>query len=640
MNAPTSTSWIDANQRLMVAEFGRLKQRLGAEGNCGTTASALESAHVAMPAPAAIDQLTETFGLSVFERELLLLCAGVEMDAGLAACCAAAAGTPGRPYATFGLALATLAEPHWSAVTPVGPLRLWRLLEVKDDQALAGSRLSIDERVLHYLAGVSYLDTRLRPLLRAHALPAAMAEGHVRVVEAAVQALEERDDGMPVLQLLGDDDAGQRDVAGAVSRRLGLQLHLLRAADIPTGLHELDALAVLWHREAALLGSALLIECEDGTSSAARLAQRPGGLIFISAREPVPVHRPALHFVVNKPGAADQRRLWAQALGVEAARLDGALDGVATQFRLSAETIVRTGEALRPALAASQTPDAALWQACRASVRSRLDDLAQRVEPAARWDDLVLPEPQKSTLRQITAHVRHRFEVYDGWGFAGKGARGLGISALFAGESGTGKTMAAEVLANELHLDLYRIDLASAVSKYIGETEKNLRRVFDAAEDSGAILLFDEADALFGKRSEVKDSHDRYANIEVSYLLQRMEAYRGLAILTSNLKNALDTAFLRRLRFIVQFPFPDMQQREQIWRGIFPAATPLNGIDHAKLARLNAAGGSIRNIALNAAFLAAEGGSPVAMPHLLQAARSEAAKRERSPSEAETRGWV
>jgi SpoVK/Ycf46/Vps4 family AAA+-type ATPase len=178
------------------------------------------------------------------------------------------------------------------------------------------------------------------------------------------------------------------------------------------------------------------------------------------------------------------------------------------------------------------------------------------------------------------------------------------------------------------------------VSKYIGETEKNLKRIFDAAEDSGAILLFDEADALFGKRSEVTHSHDRYANIEVSYLLQRMEAYRGLAILTSNLKNALDTAFLRRLRFVVQFPFPDARQRELIWRGIFPAATPLDGVDCAKLARLNVAGGGIRNIALNAAFLAAEAGSPVAMPHLLQAARSEAAKRERSPSDAETRGWV
>ncbi len=200
--------------------------------------------------------------------------------------------------------------------------------------------------------------------------------------------------------------------------------------------------------------------------------------------------------------------------------------------------------------------------------------------------------------------------------------------------------MAAEVLAAELRLDLYRIDLSSVVSKYIGETEKNLRRVFDAAEEGGAILLFDEADALFGKRSEVKDSHDRYANIEVSYLLQRMEAYRGLAILTSNFKDALDTAFLRRLRFIVHFPFPDAAQRAEIWRRAFPAQTPTLGIDPEKLGRLSVTGGNIRNIALAAAFLAADEGSPVGMPHLLRAARGELAKIERPLSDAEVRGWV
>jgi SpoVK/Ycf46/Vps4 family AAA+-type ATPase len=199
--------------------------------------------------------------------------------------------------------------------------------------------------------------------------------------------------------------------------------------------------------------------------------------------------------------------------------------------------------------------------------------------------------------------------------------------------------MAAEVLARELRLDLYRIDLSAVVSKYIGETEKNLRRVFDAAEAGGAILLFDEADALFGKRSEVKDSHDRYANIEVSYLLGRMEAYRGLAILTTNLKDALDAAFLRRIRFIVQFPFPGPAEREAIWRGIYPAATPTEGLDAARLAQLNVAGGDIRNIALKAAFLAADAGQPVRMAHLLRAARHEYDKLERPLTGAEIRGW-
>jgi SpoVK/Ycf46/Vps4 family AAA+-type ATPase len=200
--------------------------------------------------------------------------------------------------------------------------------------------------------------------------------------------------------------------------------------------------------------------------------------------------------------------------------------------------------------------------------------------------------------------------------------------------------MAAEVLARVLRLDLYRIDLSTVVSKYIGETEKNLRRVFDAADEGGAILLFDEADALFGKRSEVKDSHDRYANIEVSYLLQRMEAYRGLAILTTNLKDSLDTAFLRRLRFVVQFPAPDAEQRAEIWRRIFPERTPTEALDVEKLARLGVAGGTIRNIALSAAFLAADEGAPVRMAHVLRAARGEYVKLERSLSDAETRDWV
>lgn len=214
------------------------------------------------------------------------------------------------------------------------------------------------------------------------------------------------------------------------------------------------------------------------------------------------------------------------------------------------------------------------------------------------------------------------------------------MSALFAGASGTGKTLAAEVLANELQLDLYRIDLSAVVSKYIGETEKNLGRVFDAAEVGGVILLFDEADSLFGKRSDVKDSHDRYANMEVSYLLQRMEAYRGLSVLTTNLKNSIDQAFLRRIRFIVQFPFPDAAQRSLIWQRVFPKQTPTQGLDFAKLAKLNVAGGTIRNIALNSAFIAAEAGEAIQMQHILQAARNEYTKLERPLTDVEVKGWL
>ena len=259
----------------------------------------------------------------------------------------------------------------------------------------------------------------------------------------------------------------------------------------------------------------------------------------------------------------------------------------------------------------------------------------------AGWDDLVLPDERLAILRQIADQVRHRLRVYDVWGFRNRlQARGLGITALFSGPSGTGKTLAAEVLAGALDLDLYRIDLSAVVSKYIGETEKNLKRIFDAAEAGGAVLLFDEADALFGKRSEVKDSHDRYANIEVGYLLQRMESYGGLAVLTTNMKQNMDAAFLRRLRFVVDFPFPGTVERTAMWDRAFPDAVPREGLEPRRLAQMNLTGGNIRNVALNAAFLAAADGGVVRPAHLLQAARSEYAKLEKPLTEGELRGWV
>ena len=285
---------------------------------------------------------------------------------------------------------------------------------------------------------------------------------------------------------------------------------------------------------------------------------------------------------------------------------------------------------------------AAAWRLSRRSAQRSLDELATRVDSLSTWSDLVLPESQSGILRQIVANALQRARVYNQWGFATRYERGLGLSALFAGASGTGKTMAAGILAKELQRDLYQIDLATVVSKYIGETEKHLRRIFDAAERSGAILLFDEADALFGKRSPVKDSHDRYANLEVSYLLQRMESYRGIAILTTNAQNSLDPAFQRRLRFVVQFPFPDEPSRERIWRGVFPAAAPTDTLDYARLAQLNVTGGVIRNIALMAAFLAADEKTEawgIAMRHVRTAARTEYAKLNKPLSPAEIRGW-
>jgi predicted nucleic acid-binding protein len=651
MSALASTSWADANQRLMAAELARLKARLGAQDDADAIASRLEAERAAMPAPAAIDYLTDCFSLSSFERDVLLLCAGVEMDAQLAALCDGAAGEARRPGVNFGLVLAALEAPHWSALAPVGPLRRWRLVELDEAAGLTRGRLCIDERILHYLAGVNYLDPRLHSLLRRAAPPAPIGVTHRAVCAAIAGTLTMESIGdSPLLWLAGDDASGQVDVASEVATGLGFTLQTLQLQDMPTGPAEIDALATLWQREALLLGSALLLCCGAEPLSAAgvRFVETVHGLFFVSARQPQQTDRDSLRFAVDKPGALEQKQLWQQALGLDAGQrndalgdtLEDTLDVIASQFTLSARTIQTEGARLAPLLPTSDQPGTLLRSACRTLGHSRLDELAQRIDASADWDDLVLPAAQQATLRLIAAHVRNRLIVYLDWGFADKGLRGLGISALFAGESGTGKTLAAEVLARELQLDLYRVDLSAVVSKYIGETEKNLRRVFEAAEDSGAILLFDEADALFGKRSEVRDSHDRYANIEVSYLLQRMESYRGLAILTTNLKGALDAAFQRRLRFVVQFAFPDQVLREAIWRRAFPARMPRVDIDNGKLARLSVTGGSIRNIAINAAFRAAELHAPVSMAHLLHAAHQEAGKRERPLSDAETREWT
>jgi len=280
-------------------------------------------------------------------------------------------------------------------------------------------------------------------------------------------------------------------------------------------------------------------------------------------------------------------------------------------------------------------PQIDLWQACRSQVGADMEEVAQRIRLVHVIDDIVLPPDVLEQIQDIAAQVENRSRVYGTWGFGTRLARGAGVNALFSGVSGTGKTMAAEILAGRLGLDLYRIDLAGVVSKYIGETEKNLRRVFDAAERSGVVLFFDEADALFGRRSEVRDSHDRYANIEIDYLLQRMEDYRGLAILATNRKTALDRAFMRRLRFLVEFPFPDAASRLQIWKKAFPPEAPLGDIDFENLSGMELSGGSIRNVSLNAAFLAASEGRAIGMEHLRRAALREYSKLDRLLTQAE-----
>ncbi len=597
----------------------------------------------------ALETLCQTFGLSSFERNILLLCAGMDLDGKFSSLCAQANLDPQRAFPTLGMALAALPDAHWSALSPVAPLRRWKLIELGAGNALTSSSLRIDERILHHLAGVNHLDNRLAVILEPLREQTDLVQSHQDLCETIIATWARVKQASSVIQLCGTDAACKRGIALNVARAFNRDLYSLNANLIPNNPNELETLTLLLRREVILGSMALVLDCENLDSNDhnkmnslhAFMTKFVGPLFIISLDRQKLGERNNLTLEVKKPSTLEQRQVWNAALGAQIPEFGLELDHLIGQFNMNPSAIRNaSGEALRLLERDPSDVPGTLWEASRSQARQRLDDLAQRLETQASWEDLVLPEAQGLVLRDISAHVRQRLKVYETWGFGKQGSRGLGISALFAGTSGTGKTMAAEVIAKELRLDLYRIDLSTVVSKYIGETEKNLRRIFDAAEEGGAILLFDEADAIFGKRSDVKDSHDRYANIEVSYLLQRMESYRGLAVLTTNLKSAIDTAFMRRIRFVVQFPFPDTTQRSEIWRRSFPKIAPTQNLDFAKLGQLHIAGGNIRNTALNAAFIAADANEAIQMKHILHAAQSEYSKLEKQLTESETMGWV
>jgi ATPase family protein associated with various cellular activities (AAA)/winged helix domain-containing protein len=603
--------------------------------------------------PPALVMLAERFAMSDFERDTLLLCASMEFDPNMGLACALAQNNPARAYPTFALALATLDDPSWDALSPHRPPRFARLVEIAQPGGapLTASPLRGDERVVNYIKGLNTVDDRLTGLLRplgavdpktlAKGQQANVAEIRERLRQAASQS------AVPVVQLVGSDPWSRAAVGQTVCDTLNRKLYRLGVESLPSQPGDIELLARLWQRESILLGVALYVDAEgaegapaESSGALARFLSQPLGLVFVGVRDtPLRIAGESFTVEIEDATAAEQYAAWKGAFEGhgEAKDIDSIAATLAGQFRLNLHDIAAVAHTAIESPGGDAELRRRVWEGCKELTRPRLDQLAQRLDAKARWEDLVLPDEQMYLMRQIAGQVRERYRVYEEWGFTNRMNRGFGISALFAGESGTGKTMAAEVIANDLGLNLYRIDLSAVVSKYIGETEKNLRRLFDAAEQGGAVLLFDEADALFGKRSEVKDSHDRYANIEINYLLQRMESFSGLAILATNMKTALDPAFMRRLRFIVNFPFPGVAERKRIWQQALPPETPSEGLDYDRLARLTVTGGNIHSIALNAAFAAAQSGRAVTMPVTLSAARMEMRKLDKPIHEGEFR---
>lgn len=538
------------------------------------------------------------------------------------------------------------------------PLVRHRLLRLHDRDAasLLSRPVTVDERIVDYLLGSDDVDAALDGVVERFD-PDETGVDHADLVRTLGLTDDSRDaiarllsvspnhnpdgDGAttdprpPMAYVWGPRGSGRHTVATAVARSHDRSLLAVEAARVTGDAPEITAVLDRVRREAVLQDAVLSIRGLDSLPVDGRerlvtaVDDYVGPVVLSGEADWQPRSPPSNHVFValplSVPNAETRRRLWRSALGeTDVGETD--VDALASKFRLTPGGIRDAVETARQSIDAANPTVSALYDACRRQAGGSLSDLAESVPQPYGWDDIVLPDERMTQLREVAAHVAHRGTVYDDWGFADRYATGNGLVALFSGPSGTGKTMAASIVAREAGLDLYRIDLSSVVSKYIGETEKNLARVFDEAGKGDAVLLFDEADALFGKRSEVKDAHDRYANVEVNYLLQRVETYDGVVILTTNFKRNIDEAFTRRIHLSVEFPRPDEAARAAIWSGVFPEATPVHELDVEFLSRLELTGGSIKNAALTAAFVAAEAGEDVRMPHVVRAVRRELQK--------------
>ena len=621
--------------------------------------------------------LIQTFELSFFDADLVLLALAPELDLRYEKIYAYLQDDVTRKRPTVELALNLLCHSaeeklsrrsHFSQQSHLirhGLLHLARDPNQVEPPFLA-LYLKVDAQVTRLLLGDTGLDPRLahfcdlmEPAANWNELTLSADVKHV-LPYLVTQALAAHQPLRLYFQGLGQID--KREAAKALAAAIGRKLLAARIDRIV----EKPDFALLWNlvlREARIHGAMLYIADLDdlrGEGAARRrqdLLDAVGGhtgVTILAGQQP---WHPSgtgtlgvIPIVFEIPALEERYTCWKVQLENLSLRIEPrALELLAARFRLTGGQIT---EAVTTALLRSQwraarsTLDQNIYSsapfgdllleelaaAARAQCGHELASLAHKIEPRYEWGDIVLPPDQMAQLREICSQAEHRHVVYDEWGFDRKLSLGKGLNVLFFGPPGTGKTMGAEVIAHELRLDLYRIDLSQVISKYIGETEKNLDRIFTAAETSNAILFFDEADSLFGKRSEVRDSHDRYANIEISYLLQKMEEYQGISILATNLRKNLDEAFVRRLQAIVEFPFPDEEYRRQIWKGVFPKETPLaDDVNVGLIARkVQLAGGNIKNIALTAAFYAAANGSVVRMAHLIKAAHREHQKLGRS----------
>jgi hypothetical protein len=610
------------------------------------------------------ERLKRDFDLSPFDLDVLMIGLAPELDLRYERLYAYLQDDVTRRHPSVDLALNLLCSTaeeklrrreHFLAEAPLVRRKLIHLIaEPQQSQApLLSQYFKVDDQIVSFLLGEACLDRRLVDSCRLLQLPTLADESLICVATAGkIKSLvRERWNAGRHLLLCFEGPAEETKLRTAQSLACDLPAPLLTCdlSYAPDGREFEDHLELLL-REVWRTRALLCLREQEALSEGQRrclrqklpgLAEEYAAIVIVCSSGTESAQAPGLSGATTVafpiPDFEQRLAIWESRLKDRNACMEEHdISNLAARFRLTSEQIANAVEhafhqaALRAAgsgaeLSAPAPAPSNLWMAARAQSGHHLAKLTRKLDPKYTWDDIVLPLDQQAQLNEICNQFRYRHVVYGDWGFDRKLSSGKGLNVLFAGPPGTGKTMAAEVIAGELGLDLYKIDLASIVSKYIGETEKNLDRVFTAAADSNAILLFDEADALFGKRSEVKDSHDRYANIEIGYLLQKMEEYEGVAILATNLRQNLDEAFVRRIQVIVEFPFPDEEHRRRIWEVMFPQEMPRgDDVDFATLSReVKLAGGNIKNIALTAAFYAAADGQVVRMAHLAQAAWRE-----------------
>jgi hypothetical protein len=574
-------------------------------------------------------RLARCFELSSTDVELLLVALAPDVDPSFERLYAYLQDDVSRRRASTGLALQLcpevgLTDGGRGRLHPRMPLAAGGLLLVEEHERPFLTRsLRVPDRVTAHLLGGDEAD-ELVSLARS-----TVPEIDLTGVEPAVRALEHGERLFYVRERTGA--AGSSLAVSALARTKGMSLVVdLRRL---SGSGDAMAGAIAAVREARLLDAGLVAGPLDVLASqelrAVRaLAESPCPTFLVGSRSWDPDWAPELPMVLEAPvpSAAERDSLLRSALnGAGPIELDPA--AATAQFRLSPDQLIRAAGAARRAAAIGGRPVTTddLQTAARAQNAVGLDRLARRIQPRASWEDLVLPAHVRAQLDELLGRLRQRERVLDDWGLGRRSTKGRGISCLFAGESGTGKTLSAEVLAGHLGLDLYVVDLSSVIDKYVGETEKNLDRVFAEADRVNGVVLFDEADALFGKRSEVRDARDRWANVEVAYLLQRMELFDGIAILTTNLRANLDESFTRRLAGVIEFPLPDAGERRLLWeRNLGDGVPRSSDLDLDFLAAsFDLSGGSIRNIVLAAAFMAAEDGAAVGMLHVVRAIERE-----------------